>query len=103
MARYGMDGTLRARPGKGPALLELMLEAANLMSTVPGNEIYIVGTEANDADAVRVVEVWVSEAAHDESLTVPGVRELIAKALPLLSGTPSGTVWTPAGGRGLRS
>ena len=35
------------------------------------------------------------------SLSIPGVRALIAEAMPLLAAAPEGTRFTPIGGKGL--
>ena len=52
-------------------------------------------------DAVWVTEVWRSEADHDASLSIDGVRELISRARPLIAGAPEAIRTIPVGGKGL--
>lgn len=42
-----------------------------------------------------------TQAAHDESLTLPAVRDLIAQAGPLLTDRPDGASLIPISGKGL--
>lgn len=86
MVRFGLHGSLLARPGERDALLEHMLEAAGLMRDAPGCDLYLVATSEADYDAVWITEVWRTEADHDASLSLPGVEELIGRARPLIAG-----------------
>lgn len=101
MPRYGFEGALHARPGRGPRLEAVLLRAAELMKTVPECEIYIVGTALGSPDIVRVTEVWTSKPAHDQSLALPQVKALLDEAMPLIATTPSGLGWSPSRGKGL--
>ncbi|HEX8719433.1 MAG TPA: hypothetical protein VF736_02215 [Pyrinomonadaceae bacterium] len=48
------------------------------------------------------MEVWESKEDHDNSLKVPGARELIMQAMPILAGRPEGgTSLEVLGGKGL--
>ncbi len=85
MARFGLHGSLVAQAGQRDALLEHMLEAARLMRTAPGCELYLVATAEADPDAVWITEVWRTEGDHDASLSLPGVGELIGRARPLIA------------------
>jgi quinol monooxygenase YgiN len=101
MEWYGLTGKLTAVPGKGGELLTSMLTAADLVGDAPGCEMYLVSACPDDADTVWVTELWRSEAAHDASLEIAGVRELIAQVRPILAGPPEGTRLRPVGGKGL--
>jgi quinol monooxygenase YgiN len=101
MTRFGLHGKLSAQPGQRDALLEILLEAADLVGTAPGCEIYFVSTSQTEADAIWVTEVWRSEADHAASLSLPGVKELIVKAKPLIAGMSDSARTVPIGGKGL--
>ena len=45
------------------------------------------------------MELWATKEAHDQSLTKPEVRELISKAMPMITGAPSGANLVPVGGK----
>lgn len=92
MSKYGLVGKLQARNGKGEELAAILLAAAALMKRVAGCQIYLINQEAGNPDALWVLEVWDSLAAHDTSLDDPKVRELISRALPLLAGRPEGGI-----------
>lgn len=86
MARFGLHGSILSQPGQRGALAERMLEASRLMDDAPGCELYLVSVSEADDDEVWITEVWTSEADHDASLSLPGVRELIGRARPLIAG-----------------
>jgi quinol monooxygenase YgiN len=94
MKKYGLHGALRAQPGQGAQLADILLEAARLMQEAKGCQLYLISKDFEEADQIWVTEVWESTAAHDQSLQDERVRALIARAMPLLA-TP------PAGGRKL--
>lgn len=85
---YLLHGKLTAKAGLAGQLSPILLEAADLVSTAPGCRLYVVSQDPNEATAVFVTEIWDSKQAHDASLGIPAVRELITKALPLLDGPP---------------
>lgn len=87
---YGLHGKLVAKDGRGEALARILLEAAALMESAPGCHLYAVSLNRADPNQVWVTEIWDSKADHDNSLSLPGVRELIGKAMPLLDGSPQG-------------
>lgn len=88
--KYGLHGKLKAKAGQGEALAKILLEAAELMKTAPGCELYVVSLDANISDEVWITEIWDNENSHDESLNLNGVRALIGQAMPLLDGSPEG-------------
>ena len=99
--KYGLYGKLQAQAGKGPELSVILLQAAALMETANGCILYLVSTTAETPDSIYVVEVWDTKEDHDASLTLPGVRELITQAMPLLDGSPEGITLDVLGGKGL--
>ncbi|KAA3437082.1 putative quinol monooxygenase [Rufibacter hautae] len=102
MNKYGLHGKLTATQGNSDKLASILLEAAQLVSTAKGCRLYLVSKDRTQEDAVLVTEVWDSQEDHDQSLHVPGVRELISQAMPLLAGKPEkGQVLEILGGAGI--
>ena len=97
---YGLIGKMMATPGKRSELIATLLDG---VTNMPGCLAYIVGEDANDANAIWVTEAWDSESSHKASLTLPSVREAITKARPLIAGFGERIVITPVGGHGLAS
>ena len=50
--------TFRARAGHGQALAERLLHAAALVAEAPGCELWLVHRDQDDADIIRVSEMW---------------------------------------------
>ncbi|MFV0604383.1 MAG: putative quinol monooxygenase [Niabella sp.] len=86
--KYLLHGKLAAKENKTGELASILLEAAALIANAKGCHLYAISKDANDASAVWVTEVWDTKEDHDNSLSVPGVRELISKAMPILEGAP---------------
>jgi quinol monooxygenase YgiN len=97
---YGFSGTMRARAGHAPEVVELLVAGAPALASL-GCHSYVVGTAVGDLDVVCVNEVWDSKAAHDESLQRPEVRDAIARAMPLLTGDFASHEFDVVGGLGL--
>lgn len=95
---YGLIGKMTAAEGQRDALIAILLDATVGM---PGCLSYVIARDAADANAIWVTEVWDTKANHDASLSLPRVREAIAKAKPLIAGFGPSTVTTPVGGQGL--
>lgn len=101
MNRFGMHGKITAQPGQREVLLQHLLTAAELVAAAPGCYLYVVALSPSDRDALWVSEAWRSKADHDASLSVPGVRELIAKARPLIAAMSDQVITIPVGGKGI--
>lgn len=100
MAAFGMYVKMRAVKGRRDELVDLMLEAARLMSAVNGCILYLVHKVPDEARAVCVTEFWKTADAHARSLELPEVKALIKRARPLIAGIEQTTL-APIGGRGL--
>ena len=101
--KYGLIGTFNTQPGKAKELAGILLDAANLMKQAKGCHLYVVGLKPEEQDKVTVSEIWDSREDHDNSLNLPGVRELIGQAMPLLAGAPEkGQELTILGGLGIK-
>jgi quinol monooxygenase YgiN len=104
MARYGLMGKMTTQPGRRDELLELLRQGAALMGDTPvGCLLYLISTATDDEDALWITEVWTSKDAHDASLSIPGVREIIGRAMPLIAGMSDRIEFTPITGIGLDS
>lgn len=85
---YLVQVKFTARSGQRDELASILIQASKLVSTANGCKIYVVGKEPNDNHSVYVTEIWVTKEDHDDSLKMPGVRELIAQAMPIIDGQP---------------
>jgi quinol monooxygenase YgiN len=101
MSRFGLCGIMRAHPGQRDALLDELLQAADLVADLPGCEVWIVNTMPDDPDAIWVTEVWRSEADHAASLANDAVKAVIARARPLIAGFGERFTLEPVAGKGL--
>jgi quinol monooxygenase YgiN len=95
---YGLIGKMTAVPGKRDELISILLEG---VATMPGCLSYIVAKETADANAIWITEAWDSKASHEASLSLPPVKEAVAKGRPLIAGFSDRVVTTPVGGTGL--
>lgn len=86
--QYLLHGRLIAKENRFEELAGILLEASQLISTAKGCRLYVVGKDESDTNAVWVTEIWDSKEDHDNSLNVEGVRDLIARAIPILEDTP---------------
>lgn len=97
---YGLIGKMRAVPGQRNALTAILVEG---VSDMPGCLSYVVAQDSSDPDAIWVTEVWDSAASHKASLTLPSVKDAIARGRPLIAGFDQYTETVPIGGHGLQA
>ena len=95
---YGLISKIMALPGQREALVTILLEGSKEM---PGCLSYVVALDTSDADAIWISEVWESQSSHEASLSLPPVRQAMAKGRPLIAGLGDRVVTTPVGGQGL--
>lgn len=95
---YGLIGKMTAAPGKRDELIGYLLEND---AGMPGCLSYVVSRDPAEADAIWITEVWTDTAAHQASLTLPGVKEAIRKARPLIAGFSDRHEIEPVGGVGI--
>lgn len=88
MSKYGLHGKLKATTGNGDELASILQQASTLMTAANGCHLYLVSKDIQNGDVVWITEVWDTKDDHDNSLSLPGVRELISKAIPILDGQP---------------
>lgn len=95
---YGLIGKMVATPGHRDALAAVILDGAD---TMPGCLSYVVAKDPRDANALWITEVWESADRHKASLSLPRVREAIAKGRPLIASFGDSVQSEPIGGHGL--
>lgn len=95
---YGLIGKMSAVAGKRDELVAILMEGIHDM---PGCLSYVIAHDPADADGIWITEVWDSEASHKASLSLPVVKQAIARGKPLIAGFSNGATTTPIGGHGL--
>lgn len=98
---YGLFGKLRAVPGQRDELAGYLLRGAQALRAAEGCHLYVVSLAEDDPDGVWVMEAWESREAHQASLALPAVQEVIAAARPIIAGFGERYEFTPLGGVGL--
>lgn len=101
MNKFGLSGKLKAQVGHAHELAAILVQASKLVSTAKGCYLYLVSQDTNDQNCIWVMEIWDTQEDHDNSLNLPGVRELISQAMPLMDGRPEPTILEVIGGAGI--
>lgn len=96
---YGLIGKLRTVTGRRDELIGILLDG---VANMPGCLSYVIAKDPNDADAIWITEVWDSRESHKASLSLPSVREAIARGKPLIAGFEQSIETEPVGGHGFR-
>lgn len=97
---YGLIGKMTSVAAKRDELIAILLEGMG-GTPMPGCLSYIVAKDPNNEDAIWVTEVWDSAESHKASLSLPSVKQAIARGKPLIAGFSDGVVTEPVGGHGL--
>jgi quinol monooxygenase YgiN len=100
MYTFGLTGKITAQAGQRDTLVQVLLEAADLMKSVEGCKLYIVSISETEPEAVFVTEIWTDSAAHQASLTIEEIKAIIQRGRPFIAGFES-TKLQPMGGKGL--
>lgn len=95
---YGLIGKMLANTGDRDELVRVMLEG---MVDMPGCLSYVIALDPTNEDAIWITEAWESQDHHRGSLALPGVRNTIARAKPLIAGFGERFETEPVGGVGL--
>ncbi|MGE6489513.1 putative quinol monooxygenase [Paenisporosarcina sp. NPDC076898] len=101
MSRFGMFGEITTVEGKRDELVTILLEAAEAMNTLEECELYIVSVKEEVPDGIWITEVWQNAEAHQSSLSLDAIRNLIEKGRPLIKGMNTMNTFSPLGGKGL--
>ena len=97
--QHGFYATMTAQPGKGGALVDLLLDAPSL-----GNDdclVFMVGRSASNPDLVSVTEGWSSHDAHTRFFAAAPAQGFIARLMPLLAGDSIYADIIPVGGKAI--
>lgn len=95
---YGLIAKMTVVPGKRDEMIRVLKESA---ADMPGCFSYVVAKDAADENVLWVTEVWDSVVSHDESLSLPQVKNAIPQAKPLLANFERIAVTNPVWGHGL--
>lgn len=95
---YGLIVKMTTVPGKREDMIRVLKESA---ADMPGCLSYVVAKDSADENVLWVTEVWDSFASHDESLSLPQVKNAIPQAKPLVSNFERIAVTNPVWGHGL--
>ena len=95
---YGLIGQMTAVSGQRDALISILLEG---VAGMPGCLSYVIAKDPADENAIWITEVWDSQASHQASLSMPSVKQAIARGRPLIAGFGKSIVTEPLGGHGL--
>lgn len=101
MAGYGLCGRIVATAGNGDVLASHLLEAASALEGVEACHLYVVSRDPAEPEAVWVAEFWESAEAHQASLELGAVQQLIARARPIIASMGQRFELQPVGGKGL--
>lgn len=97
LPRFGYLGWMRTAPGRRDEIVAILTRATDALPGA-GCLRYAVALDDDDADVVRISEIWRTRAHHEASLDLPATREAIAEAMPLLTGEMGGHRTTVVGG-----
>jgi quinol monooxygenase YgiN len=101
MSRFGLFGEITTIEGKRDELVTILLEAAEAMNTLEECELYIVSVKEEVPDGIWITEVWQNAEAHQSSLSLDAIKNLIEKGRPLIKGMNMMNTFSPIGGKGL--
>lgn len=92
---FALIGRIRATSGDGGKLARVLVGGSR---GLPGCHLYLVSQDAEDEDALWVVEVWESPEHHAASLDLPSVKAAIEQGRPLIEAFEQRTEIRPVGG-----
>jgi quinol monooxygenase YgiN len=80
---YGLISQILTAPENRDEVIGLLRAGCQNM---PGCLSYVVAKDVARDDAIWVTETWTDKQSHQNSLSLPGVQQAIAKARPLITG-----------------
>lgn len=97
--QHGFHATITALPGKGDALIELLLNAPSLIDD--DCLVFLVGRSASNPDLVFVTEGWSSQEAHGRFFGSEAAQAYIATIGPLVASESVYVDEVPVGGKAI--
>lgn len=79
---FGLIAKLTLLPGRRQEVIDLLSGSTRDM---PGCSSYVIAKDAADENVLWVTEVWESQAAHDASLALRAVQEVVPRVKPLIA------------------
>lgn len=101
MNKFSLYGKILVQEGERDTMVDILLEAANSLNTLQECELYLVNISEAEPNAVYVFEVWCNEMAHQASLTLEPIQNLIKRAKPIITGMERISTLTACGGKGI--
>ena len=98
--KYGYVNKFTTKSGKREELMTVLLKAAKVLETNSDCLQYLIST-AGEPETLYVTEIWASKQAHDASLEPPGVKTVIAQAMPFIASVSNIAELQIEGGKGL--
>jgi quinol monooxygenase YgiN len=95
---YGFIARMTAQANRRDELMKILAEGVTEM---PGCLSYIVGADAVDPNLIWITEAWEIKQAHAASLSLPSVRNGIARGRPLIAAVSVVAEMSPVNGHGL--
>ena len=95
--QHGFHATMNAAPGKGEALVALLLDAPSLIND--DCLVFLVGRSAQNPDLVFVTEGWSSREAHGRFFASDVAQAYVARFAPLVVGESVYVDEVPVGGK----
>jgi quinol monooxygenase YgiN len=95
VAEFAQHTRIQAKPGRGEALRDKFVEAADMQRDNPACELTLVSASPADPDVIFLTEVWASEADHEHARNSPEVQEWAKEMPDLVDGPPQTTALDP--------
>ena len=95
---YGVIGRIKAISGQRDLLSAVLVRGTQGM---PGCLSYIVAYDPNDEDSIWVTEIWESPECHRASLSLPSVRQALARGKAFIASFGERFETRPVGGHGI--
>jgi quinol monooxygenase YgiN len=94
---HGFHATLKAKPGMGDALVDLLFEAPAFEND--NCLIFLIGRSKSNRDLIFLTEGWSSEEAHRQFTGTETSKAYIARFGPLVDGDSTYLDEIPVGGK----
>lgn len=101
MSYYATNGKLTAQSGKRDKLVNILLQAVELLNKNDDCLHYVIKGSDKEANSVWVSEVWTTKQSRNAALGQSGIKSLINQAAPILAAFPQQTELEVLGGKGL--
>lgn len=97
---FGYIGSLTTKTGHRDDVVSILLSGVGSLRSA-GCTYYVVSVSDTEDDTIWVFGIWESKGHHDASLQLPGVKESISSAMPMLTGGFTQQEVTVVGGLGI--